>query len=51
MSDEPDNLMLAYLCRLDSKRDQVIETLRDHARRLTSLEISVGAGHRRADHG
>lgn len=42
MSDEPENLILVYLRRLDSKLDQVIETLRDHGRRLTSLEISVG---------
>ncbi len=41
MSDEPDNLMLVYLRRLDSKLDQVIETQRDHGRRLTSLEITV----------
>jgi len=42
MSDDPDNLMLVYLRRLDAKLDQVIETQRDHGRRLTSLEIAPG---------
>ena len=42
MSDEPQNLTLVYLRRLDAKLDQVIETQRDHGRRLTSLEIAVG---------
>jgi hypothetical protein len=41
MSDAPDKLMLVYLRRLDTKMDQVIETLRDHGRRLTSLELGV----------
>jgi hypothetical protein len=42
MSDAPDNLMLVDLRRLDAKLDQVIESQRDHGRRLTSLEIAVG---------
>ena len=42
MSDQPENLMLVYLRRLDGKMDQVIETQRDHGRRLTALEIQVG---------
>jgi hypothetical protein len=41
MSDGPDNLTLVYLRRLDAKMDQMIETLRDHGRRLTSVEVSV----------
>jgi hypothetical protein len=38
MSDEPDNLILVYLRRIDEKVDRVIETQQDHGRRLTSLE-------------
>ncbi len=41
MSDEPDNLILIYLRRLDAKLDGVIEVLADHGRRLTALEIAV----------
>ncbi len=42
MSDQPENLLLVYLRRLDAKLDQVIETQKDHGRRLTALEIQVG---------
>jgi len=42
MSDEPENILLVYLRRLDAKLDQVLETQRDHGRRLTTLELSVG---------
>jgi hypothetical protein len=41
MSDEPDNLILVYLRRLDAKLDGVTDVLADHGRRLTSLEIAV----------
>ncbi len=42
MSDQPENLLLVYSRRLDAKLDQVIETQKDHGRRLTALEIQVG---------
>jgi hypothetical protein len=42
MTDEPENLTLRYLRKLDEKLDQVIETQRDHGRRLTALEVGVG---------
>lgn len=42
MSDQPENLMLIYLRRLDGKLDQMMDTLRDHGRRLTGLELAVG---------
>jgi hypothetical protein len=42
MSDDPANLMLVYLRRLDSKLDEVLATQRDHGRRLTALEVAVG---------
>ncbi len=41
MSEQPDNIMLVYLRRIDAKLDQVNETLRDHGRRITALEIAV----------
>lgn len=43
MSDQPENLMLVYLRRLDTKLDQVIDTQADHGRRLTTLELAVGS--------
>ncbi len=42
MSDQPENLTLVYLRRLDGKMDQVIESLGDLKRRVTALEIQVG---------
>lgn len=42
MSDQPENLILVYLRRLDSKMDMVIESLGDLKRRVTALEIQVG---------
>lgn len=42
MSDQPENLVLVYLRRMDAKLDQMIETQRDHGRRLTALEVCVG---------
>jgi hypothetical protein len=41
MSDQPENLMLVYLRRLDAKMDQIVDTLGDHGRRLTALEVAV----------
>ncbi len=41
MTDEPENLILVYLRRLDAKLDSVIDVLTDHSRRLTSLEIGL----------
>ena len=41
MTQEPENLSLVYLRRLDTKLDQVLEVLADHGRRLTSLEARV----------
>ena len=42
MSDEPENLVLVYLRRLDAKIDNVMEDMREVKLRLTSLEIAVG---------
>jgi len=45
MSEEPENIMLVYLRRLDAKMDAMAETLLDHGRRLSSLELQVGNLH------
>jgi hypothetical protein len=42
VADEPENLALVYLRRLDGKIDQVLATQGDHGRRLTALEVAVG---------
>ena len=42
MSDEPENLTLVYLRRLDIKLESVIDVLADNGRRLTALETTVG---------
>jgi len=42
MSDQPENLMLVYLRRLDEKMDRVVEDMREVKLRLTALETAVG---------
>ena len=42
MSDDPENLILVFLRRLDAKLDHIAATQQDHGRRLTSLELAVG---------
>ncbi len=41
MSDEPENLTLVFLRRLDAKMDRLTEDLRDVRHRMTGLEIQV----------
>jgi len=41
MADEPDNLVLAYLRRLDEKVDRVLGDLQDLKHRVTSLGRQV----------
>ena len=41
MSDEPENLTLIFLRRLDAKMDRVLEDMGDLRHRLTTLEIQV----------
>jgi uncharacterized coiled-coil DUF342 family protein len=38
MADEPENLVLVYLRRLDEKVDRVLDDLRDIKHRVGSLE-------------
>ncbi len=41
MSDQPENLMLAVLRRLDTKMDRVLEEIQDLKLRMTTVEIQV----------
>jgi uncharacterized protein YdcH (DUF465 family) len=41
MSDQPENLALIFLRRLDSKMDRVLEDMGDVRHRLTTLELQV----------
>ncbi len=39
MNDQPDDLMLVYLQRLDAKMDRVLEQIQDLKHPVTALEI------------
>ena len=41
MTDDPENLVLVFLRRMDAKLDQIAEIQRDHGRRLTTLDVAV----------
>ena len=41
MSDEPENILLVYMRRLDAKMDALSTDVRDVKHRLTALEIQV----------
>jgi outer membrane murein-binding lipoprotein Lpp len=43
MSEEPDNLVLVYLRRIDGKVDRLIEDIQDVKHRVTSLEGQVAS--------
>ena len=45
MSDQPENVTLVYLRRLDEKMDRIIDGLQDLGRRVTSLEMQVSSLH------
>ena len=45
MSDQPDNLVLIYLRRIDEKLDRVIGDVQDLKRRVTSLEENTARLH------
>ena len=49
MADEPDNLTLVYLRRLDDKMDRIIDDLQDLKVRVTSLEENQAGLQRRMD--
>ena len=41
MTDEPENIMLVYLRRLDAKTDRVLLDMQDMKHRMTAIEIQV----------
>ncbi len=41
MSDQPENLTLVFLRRLDPKMDRVLEEVQDLKLRMTTVEIQV----------
>jgi len=45
MSDEPDNIVLVHLRRIESKLDKQTEDIGDLKRRVTSLEAGVSLLH------
>ncbi|MEX2036775.1 MAG: hypothetical protein WEA28_16465 [Xanthobacteraceae bacterium] len=49
MADEPDNLVLVYLRRIDEKLDRLSDDVRDLKVRMTALEESVVGVQRRMD--
>ena len=49
MSDEPENLTLNYLRRLDAKMDRLIGDVHDVKIRLTSVEEALVGVNRRID--
>lgn len=42
MSEEPENLVLIYLRRIDQRQERMEETLGDHGRRLSRIEAELG---------
>ena len=45
MSEQPENLILVYLHRIDEKLDRVIADVQDLKHRVTALEMSAGHLH------
>jgi hypothetical protein len=43
MSDQPENLMLVYLRRLDAKMDSLAADIADLKQRMTAVEIQLGS--------
>ena len=42
MSDDPDNIVLVYLRRIDARTDRIAQDVADLKQRFTTLEIQVG---------
>ena len=49
MADEPNNLVLVMLRKIDTKLDRVVDDLRDLKLRVTNLEEGQAGIHRRLD--
>jgi len=42
MSDQPDNILLAYMRRLDQKLDRLIDDVADLKLRVSGVEAEIG---------
>ena len=49
MADEPDNIVLTYLRRIDQKLDRVIDDVADLKVRVTAVEEGIAGVNRRLD--
>jgi archaellum component FlaC len=49
MSDQPDNLVLTFLRRLDGKIDRLTDDMHDVKVRLTNVEENLAGVNRRLD--
>jgi hypothetical protein len=49
MADEPDNIVLVYLRRIDEKLDRLIDDVQDLKVRVTALEEGQAGINRRLD--
>ena len=49
MADQPDNIVLQYLCRFDEKLDRVVDEMQDVKVRLTAVEEGLAGVNRRLD--
>jgi hypothetical protein len=45
MSDDPDNLVLVFLRRIDTRLERLAEDMRDVKQRMTSLEAQIALLH------
>ncbi|MDP2763325.1 MAG: hypothetical protein Q8O54_00635, partial [Brevundimonas sp.] len=43
MVDDPDNLVLVYLRRIDAKVDAIAQDIRELKERVSSLEVAVAS--------
>ncbi len=49
MAEQPDNLVLVYLRRIDEKVDRVLDDVSDLKVRMTAVEEALVGVHRRID--
>lgn len=49
MADDPDNMVLRYLRRIDEKLDRLSDDVGDLKRRMTSVEEAIAGQSRRFD--
>lgn len=49
MAEEPDNLVLSYLRRIDEKMDRLVDDMHDIKVRLTAVEEGLVGVQRRVD--